>query len=316
MNIRQAKQLSLIDVMGELGHTPHREAKGEVWYLSPFRQETQPSFKINCAKNLWYDFGEGQGGNIIDFIVKLEGDITVSNALKRLAELTGGPTTKPSIKPQPRAGIIGGPIVNTFKPEPTPRRAGASLQIRQIKKLQNPSLVSYIGERGISVETARPYLQEIHYTANRKPYFALLFTNDSGGYELRNPYYKGSYGTKDITTIEGTAPPGSELAVFEGFMNFLSAKTFYQDSFTQPALVLNSVAMKEKAVEAIRRAEVQAVSLYLDHDDSGRAVRDYFEQQLQCVATITDKSDLYEGYNDFNDFLIATRYEASPFSFR
>ncbi len=44
-------------------------------------------------------------------------------------------------------------------------------------------------ERGISVETALPHLQEIHYTIEGKSYFALESTNDSGGYELRNAYY-------------------------------------------------------------------------------------------------------------------------------
>jgi hypothetical protein len=35
------------------------------WYLSPFRNEATPSFKVNQSANLWYDFGEGKGGTVI-----------------------------------------------------------------------------------------------------------------------------------------------------------------------------------------------------------------------------------------------------------
>ena len=30
-----------------------------------FRDEQEPSFKVNMERNLWYDFGAGRGGNII-----------------------------------------------------------------------------------------------------------------------------------------------------------------------------------------------------------------------------------------------------------
>jgi DNA primase len=35
--------------------------------LSPYREETTASFKVNRSMNRWYDFGDGKGGNIIDF---------------------------------------------------------------------------------------------------------------------------------------------------------------------------------------------------------------------------------------------------------
>lgn len=302
MNIQQAKQLSLIEVMAALGHNPHHEARGDVWYLSPFRQEQEPSFKINRAKNIWYDFGAGQEGNIIDFAMKLEGSHSVAGALKVLTEITGGQTS-----------LFTRPKPTERRKEPRPKE---SLQIEKIQPLQNPSLISYLGKRGIGLETARPYLQEIHYSREGRPYFALAFTNDSGGHELRNPYFKGTYGTKDITTINGTDNYATEVLVFEGFMDFLSAKTFYQDGFTQPAIVLNSVAMKEKAIEAVKREGVTDVSLYLDHDESGREVKGYLEEQLEGVVTIIDKSDLYGGYKDFNEFLVSRHHEPIHLSFQ
>jgi hypothetical protein len=51
------------------------------------------------------------------------------------------------------------------------------------------------------MKIATCYLREIHYKAKGKRYFALCFPNDSGGYEIRNPYFKGSFSPKDITTV-------------------------------------------------------------------------------------------------------------------
>ena len=53
--------------------------------LSPFRSETKPSFSVAPDKNMWYDFGSGQGGNAIQFIIEYE-KISFSEAVRSLAE--------------------------------------------------------------------------------------------------------------------------------------------------------------------------------------------------------------------------------------
>ena len=35
-------------------------------YLSLLREERTPSFSVSYDKNLWHDFGTGEGGSIID----------------------------------------------------------------------------------------------------------------------------------------------------------------------------------------------------------------------------------------------------------
>ena len=40
-----------------LGHEPVRRSSNELWYLAPYRGERTPSFRVNVAKQLWYDFG-------------------------------------------------------------------------------------------------------------------------------------------------------------------------------------------------------------------------------------------------------------------
>lgn len=54
--------------------------------LCPFHTENTPSFTINTALNLWYCFGCGKGGSVIDFVM-LKENCTNFEALKKIAEL-------------------------------------------------------------------------------------------------------------------------------------------------------------------------------------------------------------------------------------
>ena len=58
------KRFPIEDFLARLGHHPVQRSANAVWYRSPYREEKTPSFKVNPEKNLWYDFGEGKGGNI------------------------------------------------------------------------------------------------------------------------------------------------------------------------------------------------------------------------------------------------------------
>lgn len=62
--IDRMKRIPIEDFLARLGHHPVQRRANAVWYRSPYREEKTPSFKVNPEKNLWYDFGEGKGGNI------------------------------------------------------------------------------------------------------------------------------------------------------------------------------------------------------------------------------------------------------------
>lgn len=89
MNIEQAKQIPIVEVLDRLGHTPHRQVRDQLWYFSPFRSEATPSFKVNPIANLWYDFGEGRGGDVIDLVMGIDRLRSVSSALARLDQIAG-----------------------------------------------------------------------------------------------------------------------------------------------------------------------------------------------------------------------------------
>ena len=71
---------TLKDYLANKGHYPVKEYTTYGMYRSPFREESSPSFKVDYRVNLWYDFGSGEGGSIIDLVMKLHG-CTLSQAI-------------------------------------------------------------------------------------------------------------------------------------------------------------------------------------------------------------------------------------------
>lgn len=55
------------------GLQPHRETATHGMFLSPLRKERTPSFSVRYDKGLWYDFGLGEGGTLLQLVMRLEG---------------------------------------------------------------------------------------------------------------------------------------------------------------------------------------------------------------------------------------------------
>ena len=60
----------------------------DVYKRQPLREEHEPSFKVNTDRNLWYDFGAGNGGNIIALAKELYCSGSLPYLLNRIAEQT------------------------------------------------------------------------------------------------------------------------------------------------------------------------------------------------------------------------------------
>ena len=86
-------------------------------------------------------------------------------------------------------------------------------------ELGSTALTSYLHKRGIPVEIAQKYCREIRYQIGEKIYYGIGFQNDFDGWEIRNPYFKGSTSPKDTTTIQNGC---KQVCVFEGFIDFLT----------------------------------------------------------------------------------------------
>jgi len=183
----------------------------------------------------------------------------VSFALWQLSEILGREGG------QPRAIIV------SPKQSKVSQISEKRQKIDRVQSLENRSLIQYLRKRGISKEIAAPYVKEIYYSLAQKKYFALAFPSLSGGYEVRNPYFKGAIGKKDISLVKRKKEQEESLMVrravtiFEGFMDFLSALTYFGVREAKTAVILlNSVSLKDRACQQIKELGVSKVILYLD----------------------------------------------------
>ena len=206
--IKEIKSIPLADFLSQLGHEPTARKGTRLWYKSPLRQEHTPSFKVETTLNCWYDFGLGRGGNIID----LAAEMYQSTDLRYLMRCIADSCPVPSVQ-----------TVASSYPQ---RHSAPSMERFEIVPLEHRALVAYLQERGIPAHIARAKCKEAHYSVNGRFYFAVAFENISGGRELRNRYFKGCRGRKDISYLPWARDgPSTECAVFEGFIDYLSALT-------------------------------------------------------------------------------------------
>ena len=79
--------ISMADVLSRYGHLDRMEEKKNGTQLvgpSPFREgKSRTSFKVDPAKECWYDFGLKKGGSVIDFVAVKEG-VGIREAAERL----------------------------------------------------------------------------------------------------------------------------------------------------------------------------------------------------------------------------------------
>ncbi|MDT0678723.1 toprim domain-containing protein [Autumnicola musiva] len=278
LSIAEAKEMDMVQYLSSIGHEPSKIRNNDYWYLSPLRQEKTPSFKVNQKLNRWYDHGLGTGGNIIDFGIAHYG-CSVGEFLKKL---NGGFSFQK-------------PFKNRSKIENQPEH---QLKISKDVELNSHALIRYLKQRKIPVEIATQYCREVRYELNAKNYYGIGFKNDSDGFEIRNPYFKASSSPKDLTTIKNGS---DEVAVFEGFMDFLSLRALHQNlpGNSQDFVVLNSVSLFERARPFME--EHQVVRLYLDRDATGQNLT---QRALSMSTKYIDKSTLYKNHKDLNDWLV------------
>jgi len=82
-NIKEIKAIPIEDVARHYGIKLEKK-HNRLW--GKLRNEKDASFSINLEKNLWYDFGLGKGGSVIDFVAEIE-RITAKEAINKLAEM-------------------------------------------------------------------------------------------------------------------------------------------------------------------------------------------------------------------------------------
>jgi len=279
LTCEKARDISLIEILQKLGNSPTKETSNDAWFLSPFRKETKASFKVSRSLNRWYDHGQGKGGNTIDLIMQLK-----NYSVKETLEFLSGNISSFSFH-QP-------PINSTNKDV-------KNYRILKVKNLDNQALLNYLKSRCIKIEVAKKYCQEIYYEMNGKNYFAICFKNNSGGFEIRNKYFKGCLDKKEITIIKKKKECNNAY-IFEGFFDFLSFLSLdFKDEKEGNFIILNSIALIDRLDEVLNN--YSCVFAFLDNDSPGKLGVEKLRNKNKKVI---DRSFEYGEFNDLNDYLM------------
>ena len=251
-------------------------------FLNPFANENHASFKLDKRNNIWFLHSEGIGGNNTDFMIKY-----LNASVKEVLEWAEKQ------------------IFSSFQPQNSIQKQNSlkqNYQITEIKELQNENLKDYLHQRGLSTKVY-PLVKEIHFRIGEKNLYAIGFENLSGGWELRNSFYKGSLLKKDISILnfnnesQNQNETGKRIAVFEGFtdaLSFVEMKPFFNGNL----LVMNSISLLNRTKEYLQN--YSEIHLFLDNDKAGETCKNSI---LKSFPEAKDHSEIYALHKDLNDYL-------------
>ncbi len=294
MDKEEAKSIPLSVILHKLLRAPVRTSGGKQWYFSPLRSEKTPSFLIDLQTNRWYDFGEGAGGDGIDLVQRYlkasREAYTMMDALRWINNMTANTNLSP-----------------VFLPSADEIASENELILLSEKQIQHMGLIRYLEKRGIPLVLAQSNLKELRLrnSATGKYFYALGFQNEEGGYELRNPFFKGSLRPKAIRFIRGTMPGSQSVHFFEGFMDYLSAVCQSGEAaFQNDVVVLNSVSYLRQAMAYVQNYSYRRAYTWMDNDKSGKKattlLADFFKTQQGLTHVPMNR--LYTAHKDVNEW--------------
>ena len=278
MNIKQAKNILLTELLARLNVFPAKISGDLSMYFAINREEIVPSLSVSLKKNTALDFGTGKVYDSISLVQEIK-KCSVSEALKIISEMDFSSSFQ--------------------KQDNLEKIEEKNYNILVVKdEISHPALIQYLLNR--KVWEQRKFLKEIHYRMNDKNYFGIGFKNDSGGYEIRNKYSKICLGKKDVSMIKN----GSEnLKIFEGFFDFLSFKNIEKSLSDEKSdyIILNSVSMISKIKSLLENHK--NIGLYFDNDEAGNRAVETLKKEFENVE---DDRILYKDFKDLNDWAISS----------
>lgn len=288
MNIEQAKAIAITEILEKLELKPTKENGTDATYYSPFRNENTPSFHVNIKDNVWFDHGEGIGGNAFDLVVQI---------LK-----FGGYSCQPADALRWLRNTNLDPSV--VRPRDLVTKKKSKWKLLDVKKLENIALIRYLEYRGIDIELAKPFVREIDVqkvdTLTR--IYAIGFRNEDGGYECRNRFFKSAVAPKTVSFIRADQPKPEGVAIFEGFIDFLTYVTIKKGKLSADNIVLNSVACVDHAIRYIKNYGYQFAYTCMDNDKTGDKATQQLAEFIKSEPGLLHKplNHLYVGHKDLN----------------
>lgn len=187
------ERASILDVVGaQVALRP--AGSGRLKGLCPFHEEKTPSFSVNPSANLYKCFGCGVGGDIFDFVMRLD-NLQFGEAVEHLARSAG-------VTLAYEGGTSGG------------RREGGRRQ--RLVDANAAAAEYYAGQLGTAeAQTGREFLLERGFDAAAAERFGIGYA--PGGWDSLTRHLRGRDFTVEELTEAGLSRPGSKGSPIDRF---------------------------------------------------------------------------------------------------
>ena len=239
----------------------------------PFHEDAKPSFKVNTAKGVFNCFGCGAKGNVLEFVQRKEGGLTIRQAAQLVAELSGLETGRGEKKAAPKPEAKEPPAEEPKENKPLT----ISLQLDQEH--------GYLTGRGLVPETVATFGIGYSKRGMMRGRIAIPIHNEAGELvayagrwagEGEPPEKEGKYKLPPkfrkslvLYNLHRVARDAKIAIVVEGYF---SVFWLSQCGFSNVVSIMGTT-MSERQRELLSE-RVKGVMLFLDGDEPGRAAAD------------------------------------------
>lgn len=276
--------VNLYDVLTDLSGRGQREGRC-FKFCSPFRDEQSPSFAVYPQTNTWFDFGLGEGGDLVSFFRRFY-NCGYREALCEIEAYTVAGATNERQAPSAAKPPMAKPL--TAKPPRVKVKPHGTEEILKGMGLPYTSeWGSFIMKKGSSEYLAFPC------PSRYQP----------EGLECRLLLGDGpkrmTIGKKSIWRF---LVPTRRYLVTESIVDAIAGMCVIP---AVSLISLNSVSNWEKGVEFLNRFTRgdATVFLALDNDDPGRAASEKMCGKINDCCRVEDVSRMYKGHKDFYRYL-------------
>ncbi len=173
------------------------------------------------------------------------------------------------------------------------------------KTIQSKGLLDFLNALGISPEIAQYYFNEIcvYNKQTREKLITLGFSNEDEGWELINPFFKGTIGSPSISFIRASTPKPESIHIFKDSLDFLSflsklgGKRILADT-----IVLHSTNCLEQIKPYILNYGYKQVYSWMSNDKTGQQAKEYIQNLISSEEETKHKAmnKLYTPYKDLS----------------
>ena len=290
--------------------------------VCPFHQESEGSFTVYGDSQRYYCFGCGAGGDVLDFVGRMEG-LTLPETIRRLDD---GSTPQMAASSVVRQAATGQPANPAIPPrDPALLTATARFYGGQLRR--NRAAMQYLASRGMGLDTARrlglgyapgnglrEHLQAGGFTATRLRASGLFLERGaerfagmvvvpelSGGLvpwlvgravdSNAKPRFQALPGPKPVLGLARLGPAPSCVVVTEGVFDWLALTLW-----GHPAVAALGTKGMDKVAAALRGCP--RVFLAFDNDDAGNQAAQELKGLLGNRAAVVN---LPQGVGDVGE---------------